>query len=144
MTLWLRATKSVAPRDALAAGAVAAVLSSAPSTLHALATGRDRREATLAAGSILLPHERDARRLFLAAVAVHITLSLGWALVLARVLPLRRPVLEGAAAGVAIAALDLGVVGRRVPRVRALPQLPQLADHIAYGVTVATVLSRSR
>ena len=44
---------------AVRAAAWAALLSGAPSTLHALATGRDPLEAALAAGSILLP-ARDA------------------------------------------------------------------------------------
>ena len=59
--------------------------------------------------------------LLLAAVPVHLALSLGWALLLARVLPRRHTVAWATAAGLAIAALDLGVVGRRFPRIRALP-----------------------
>jgi hypothetical protein len=49
--------------------------------------------------------------------------------------------LRGAAAGVGIAALDLGVGGRLFPRIGALPVLPQLADHAAYGATVGYVLA---
>jgi hypothetical protein len=77
-----------------------------------------------------------------AAVPVHIGLSVGWAAVLTR-LRVSTP-LGGAAAGVGIAALDLGVVGRLFPRIRALPVLPQLADHIAYGATVGYVLALRR
>jgi hypothetical protein len=47
-------------------------------------------------------------------------------------------------AGLGIAALDLGIVGRRVPRIRALPLAPQVADHLAYTETVAVVLARRR
>jgi hypothetical protein len=122
----------------------AAVSGGAPSTLWSLATGRDPLEATLAAGSVLLPHETRRARLVAAAVPVHLALSLGWAAALARVLPERREVVRGVLAGVAIAALDLGVLGRLFPRVRALPLLPQLADHIAYGATVGYVLGRRR
>ena len=129
-------------RDALAAGAWAAALSGVPSTLHALAAGRDPLEATKAAGSILLPGERRTLQLVAAAVPVHLALSLGWALVLAR-LGVRGP-LRGAAAGLAIAALDLGVAGRAVPRVRALPLGPQLLDHAAFGAIVGTRLARPR
>jgi hypothetical protein len=50
----------------------------------------------------------------------------------------------GALAGLGIAALDLGLIGRRFPRVRALPQLPQVADHVAYGATVGAVLALRR
>ena len=130
-------------RDGLAAGAVAAIPSGLPSTLHALVTGRDPLEATVAAGSILLPREQRTPVLLAAAVPVHVALSLGWGVVLAGTL--RHPTVpRGIAAGLAIAALDLGVVGRRFPRVRALPLLPQLADHAAYGAVAAAMLRRRR
>lgn len=131
-------------QDGLAAGAVAAVLSGAPSTVHALATRASPLEATLAAGTLLLPRERRPLALALAALPVHMALSLGWALLLAVLLPRRRTVAWATLAGLAIAALDLGVVGRRHPRIRALPQLPQVLDHIAYGAVVGVVLSRRR
>ncbi len=128
--------------DGLAAGAVAAIVSGLPSTVHALAAGRGPLEATLAAGSLLLPNETRRLQLFVAAAPVHFSISLGWGLVLARVLPRPPSVASGAAAGLAIAALDLGVIGRRFPRIRALPLVPQLADHIVFGATVAAVLAR--
>jgi hypothetical protein len=130
------------PADALAAGAVAAVLSGAPSTLHALLTGRDPLEASLAAGTLLLPRERRPARLLPAAAVAHVALSLGWAAVLAVVLPRRHATAGAVVAGLAIAALDLGVVGRRFDRIRALPLAPQVLDHVAYAVTVAVVLER--
>jgi hypothetical protein len=126
--------------DGLLAGAVAAVLSGIPSTVHAVVTGRDPLEATLAAGTILRPGETRPERLLAAAVPVHLALSLGWGVVLARVLPRRPPLVVGAAAGLAIAALDLGVAARRFPRIRALPPAGQLADHAAFGLVVAAVL----
>jgi hypothetical protein len=104
----------------------------------------DPLEATRAAGSILLPHETRTTRLVLAAMPVHLALSFGWALVLERVLPRGREVSGGVVAGLAIAACDLGVVGRFFPRIRALPPAPQVADHIAYGATVGLVLARRR
>jgi hypothetical protein len=122
----------------LRAAAWAALLSGAPSTVHALATGRDPLEATLAAGSILLPRETDRARLAAAAVPVHLALSLGWTAVLDRAGV--RTARRGALAGLAIAALDLGLVGRRHPRVRALPLLPQVADHVAFGIVAALFL----
>ena len=126
----------------LRAGAVAAVVSGAPSTAHALATGRDPLESTRAAGSLALPRERREARLLAAGVPVHLAVSLLWAVVLARTLPHRRPVAEGLAAGIAIHLLDYGAVGRRVPRLRALPTVPQLADHLAYGVVVSVLTAR--
>jgi hypothetical protein len=129
-------------RDAVRAGLIAAVVSGAPSTIHALATGRDPLEATYAAGSLLLPGERRRGVLLAAAIPVHLGISVGWAVLLAVVLPRRRTVLAGAAAGLAIAALDLGIVGRSFERIRALPVGPQLADHIAYGAVVGAALRK--
>lgn len=68
----------------LRAAAWAAALSGIPSTLHALATGRDPLEAVCAAGTILLPDEMNRVRLALAAVPLHLALSFGWALALDR------------------------------------------------------------
>jgi hypothetical protein len=137
-------TRAATVADGLAAGAAAAVLSGAPSTLHAIATRSNPLEPTLAAGTLLLPREQRPLALALAAVPVHLALSFGWALLLAALLPRRRTVAAGTLAGLAIAALDLGVVGRRRPRIRALPQLPQVLDHVAYGATVGAVLSLRR
>ena len=145
MRLVLRAgPRGSALADGIAAGAVAAVVSGAPSTAYAFAAGRDPLEATLAAGKLLRPHETKRARLVTAAVPVHLTLSLGWALVLSRVLPRRHSTAWGAAAGAAIAAVDLGVVGRRVPAIRALPTAPQVADHVLYGATVGWVMAKRR
>ena len=130
--------------DGLVAGIVSAAVSGIPSTVHALMSGRDPLEATLAAGALLVPREQRRARLVAAAAPVHAVISLGWALVLARVLPPRPTVAVGVAAGLAIAGLDLGLVGRRHARIRALPLAPQLADHAVYGATVAAVLRRRR
>jgi hypothetical protein len=130
--------------DALVAGAIAAVVSGAPSTLHALLTGRDPLEASLAAGTLLLADEQRPARLLAAAAVAHVALSLGWAVVLARVVPRRGAPGAAAVAGLAIAALDLGLVGRRFERIRTLPLTPQVLDHVAYAVTVAAVLGRKR
>lgn len=131
-------------RDAVAAGAIAALVGGAPSTVWALLSGADPLEPTLAAGSLLLPNERRRARLVVAAVPVHLALSLGWAFALERMLPRRHAVAGGAVAGAAIAALDLGVAGRRLGRIRTLPLAPQVADHLAYGATVGYVLARRR
>ncbi len=130
--------------DVMAAGVVAAALSGIPSTMHALLTGADPLEASRAAGSLLLPDEQRPVRLLGAAGLVHGSISLGWALILAAALPSRRTALTGGLAGVGIAALDLGLVGRRFPPIRRLPVPPQLADHVAYGATVGAVLAWRR
>ena len=128
-------------RRALEAGTWAGVLGGVPSTLHALATGRDPLEAALATGSLLLPLETRRGRLLAAAVPVHFGVSLAWALVLeqARV----RGAARGAAAGLGIAVFGLAAGRMLSPRFRALPLLPQVADHVAYGVIAGTVLGRA-
>jgi hypothetical protein len=123
----------------LRAACAAAALSGIPSTAHALATGRDPLEAAVAAGTILLPRETRPVRLLAAAVPVHLGLSLWWTVVLDRAGV--RGARAGAVTGLAIAALDLGVVGRRFPRIRALPLAPQLADHAAFGAIAGILLA---
>ena len=122
----------------LRAAAWAAALSGIPSTAHALATGRDPLEAAYAAGTILLPGETRPQRLLAAAVPVHLGISIAWTVALDRAGV--RGAARGAVAGLAIAALDLGLVGRRFPRIRALPVVPQLADHAAFGAIAAAML----
>ena len=124
----------------LRAAAWAAALSGIPSTAHALATGRDPLEAAYAAGTILLPRETRPARLLAAGTAAHLGISLGWTIVLDRAGV--RGAGRGALAGLGIAALDLGLVGRRVARIHALPVLPQLADHAAFGALAGRLLAR--
>jgi hypothetical protein len=123
---------------ALRAAVWAAALSGIPSTVHAVATGRDPLAAALAAGSILLPREESRAKLLAAAVPVHLALSYVWTLALDRAGV--RTSHAGALAGLAIAALDLKVVGGRFPRVRSLPLGPQLADHAAFGAIAGRLL----
>ena len=74
----------------------------------------------------------------------HVGLSLGWATVLAAALPRRATLRWSLAAGLGIAALDLGLIGRRFERIRALDPVPQVADHLGYAITVGVVLRRRR
>ncbi|SDU61852.1 hypothetical protein [Jiangella alkaliphila] len=97
--------------------AVAAVLSGLPSTACAVAAGGDVLAATRAAGT-LLPGRRS-RPSVAGGVA------------------------GGLAAGAAIAALDLELVGRRYPAIRALPRGPQWLDHLAFGAVVGAFSGRS-
>jgi hypothetical protein len=128
-------------RAGLRAGAIAGAVSGAPSTVHALVTRRSPLDAVRAAGTLLLGEDAPPRRLVVAGVAAHGVVSLGWGVALAVVLPRRRAVLCGAVAGLAIAGVDLGVLGGRWPRIRALPLLPQIADHVVYGAVVGAVLT---
>jgi len=124
----------------LRAAAWAAALSGIPSTVHALATGRDPLEAARAADAILLPQETSPERLLAAAVPVHLAISVAWTVVLDRAGV--RGALRGGLAGLAIAALDLGVASARYPRIRRLPLGPQLADHAAFGAIAGRLLQR--
>jgi hypothetical protein len=124
------------------AAAVASVVSGVPSTAHAVLTGRPPLEAARAAAT-LLPRHHD-RPGVATGLFVHVVVSAGWGTVLGLVLPKRHTVAWGAAAGLAIAVLDLGgIARRRAPTVGALPQAWQWADHVAFGATVGWVLSRA-
>lgn len=131
-------------RPSVEAGLVGAVCSGIPSTAWTLLRGEDLLDGARAAGAIVLPREQRTGVLLTAAVPVHLVLSVGWAIVLGAVLPRRAEPAIGLAAGAAIAALDLGVIGRRIPAIRALPQGRQWADHLAYGLTVGLVLRARR
>lgn len=129
--------------DGLVAGAVAAVLSGIPSTAVTVRRRGDVSASTRAAGRLLVAGGRSDATMLTAGVAVHAALSLGWGVALSLLLPERRTVAWGAVAGLAVAALDLGTVGRRVEAVAALETAPQVADHLAYGlVAAATVKAR--
>ncbi len=125
----------------VAAGLAGAALSGVPSTVVTLARGEDLLDGVRAAGAIVLPRETRTPVLLAAAVPVHLALSLGWAAVLdaADAGPV-----SGLALGLVIAALDLEVIGRRFPAIRALPQGRQWADHAAYGLVVGQWLRRRR
>jgi hypothetical protein len=131
-------------QDALYAGLFAAAVSGAPSTLIALARGDDLLEGARGAGTLLLPRATDTAPLLAAAVPVHLALSVGWAFALERALPPGRELAGGLLGGLAIAALDLELIGRRLPRIRALPQPRQWADHAAYGLAVGAALAYRR
>ena len=130
--------------DALISGLAGAAGSAVPSTAWTLLRGEDVLDGGRAAGAILLPAERRTWVLLAAAVPVHLGLSVGWAAVLDRVLPRRHEPAWGVAGGLAIAALDLGVIGRRIEPIRALPQGRQWADHAAYGLVVGLALRHRR
>ena len=133
------------PADVLVAGLAGAALSAVPSTAYTLATGGDLLEGARAAGAMLLPRERRTPVLLASAVPVHLALSLGWAAVLAPLLPRGAEVPAGIAGALAIAGLDLRLIApRRFPAVSALPQGRQWADHVAYGAAVGAVLAWRR
>jgi hypothetical protein len=126
--------------DGLVAGAVAGTLSGGPSTGLALVRRRPVLDATRAAGSLL-----GATTIPRGGVA-HGAVSFGWAFVLSALWPRTvRPAASmaiGAAAGAAIAVVDLGLVApRRYPAISALAKAPQVADHVLYGMLVAAVLT---
>ncbi|MEY2431907.1 MAG: hypothetical protein QOC92_1632 [Acidimicrobiaceae bacterium] len=127
--------------DVAVATAVASVASGAPSTVHALVTGRGLLDAARAAGT--LPPGREVRPGLVAGVVIHFAISGLWGVVLGWLLPRRHTVLWGALAGLGIAALSLLTIGRRRPAIAALPQIPQWADNVAFGVTMGWLLSRS-
>jgi len=118
----------------------AMVLSGLPSTGWALLRRVDPLAATRAAGSLVLPAERRHVPLVAAGLTAHLALSVGWAVVLEAALPARRRVAWGAVAGLAIAALDLGIAhtspAPRFAPVSELPLWPQVADHVAFGALI--------
>jgi hypothetical protein len=119
--------------DTLATALVAGSVSGLPSTLDAMRRQEPLLDSTRAAGTLI------GRRGVAAGAAAHAVISTGWSGVLLRVLPRRHSVVAGAGAGLAIGLVDLGVVGRRFPAIRALRLGPQLADHVLFGAAVGAM-----
>jgi len=126
-------------RSALRAWMVAGTLSGVPSTTWSLLQGQDLLAPARAAGTVL--PDRLGRSSLPAGVAAHAAISAWWILILT-VLARRRDVdsVFGAAAGLGIAALDLGIARRRYPAIAALDQVPQWLDHVAFGALAGRCL----
>jgi hypothetical protein len=117
------------------AAVIAGLLSGAPSTAHALVTRRPLLASTRAAGTLL------GRPTLARGVLAHAAMTGWWSAVLVTVLPSRSTVAWGAAAGLTIGIVDLGVATRRFPAIAALPRAPQLADHVAFGAVVGAAVA---
>jgi hypothetical protein len=123
----------------------AATFRGVPSTLHALLTGGDLRsaidyvhDATCAVGTLVPP----GRPGFIRGAIVHLGISAACGEALARGLPQRPSVAWGAAAGLAIGVINLGIIGRKFSAIRALPIVPGLADNVAFGALFAVLADR--
>jgi hypothetical protein len=126
---------------------VSAAVSGLPSTLHALAARRSLRaagaaalEATRAVGTLIPPGRPGVVR----GAVVHLAISAACGEGLARTLPRHHTVAWGAGAGLLIGIVNVGVIGRAFPAIRALPFAPALADNVAFGVLFALVVDRPR
>ncbi len=127
-------------KDWVRATAIAALLSGIPSTAHAALTNQDPLAATKAAGKLARPTEHRTPHLVAAAIPTHLAISLAWGYAISKI---PNPTAwRGALAGLAIATLDLHLPGKRLAPIRALPRVPQLADHVAFGTTVAWLMRR--
>lgn len=120
------------------AATVAGTVSGAPSTVHAVLTGRSPLAAARAAGALL-----GKPSLVRGAIA-HVAITVWWVSVLAAVLPRGRELPGAVVAAVGIHGLDLGVIGRRIGPIAELPQLPQLLDHLAFGAATGATLAWCR
>lgn len=129
-------------RSVVEAFVVAAIVSGVPSTAWSLATGHDPLEATRAAGLMLVDADAGPVAVFAVAAVVHLAVSAWWTAVLARTLPARAPYLGAGVAALLIAGLDLLLIGRHIPSIRALALGPQIADHLAFTLLLALVLDR--
>jgi hypothetical protein len=132
-------------RRVMEASLVAATFSGLPSTLHALIKQRSLRsaatyvyDATCAVGTLVPPGRPGFGR----GVAVHLAISMLCGEALARTLPGDHSAEWGAAAGLVIGVINVGVIGRSFPAIRHLPLVPQLADNVMFGTVFGLVLDR--
>jgi hypothetical protein len=132
-------------RRVMEATLVASTVSGLPSTVHALVKQRSLRaaavyiyDATRAVGALVPPGRPGFGR----GVVVHIAISMLCGGTLARTLPRNHSAEWGAAAGLAIGVINVGVIGRSFPAITDLPLVPQLADNAMFGTVFALVLDR--
>ncbi len=132
-------------RAVMEATVLASALSGAPSTLHALIKRRSVRaaavyvyDATRAVGTLVPPGRPGFGR----GIVVHLAISMVCGEAFARTLPRDHPAEWGATAGFVIGVVNVGVIGRSFPAIRALPLVPQLADNVMFGTVFAATLAR--
>jgi hypothetical protein len=132
-------------RRVVEATLLAATLSGLPSTLHAFVKQRSLRaaavyvyHATRAVGTLVPPGRPGFGR----GAVVHIAISLMCGETLARTLPRDHSAEWGAAAGLVIGVINVGVLGRSFPAISSLPLAPQLADNVMFGTVFAVALAR--
>lgn len=132
-------------RRVIEATLVAAAFSGLPSTLYTAIRRRSPRsaaayvyDATCAVGTLVPPGRRGFGR----GVAVHLAISWLCGVMLARTLPRDHSAEWGAAAGLAIGVVNVGVIGRSFPAIRGLPLVPQLADNMMFAAVFAVALDR--
>lgn len=132
-------------RRIIEATAVAAVLGGAPSSVDAFRRNPGLRsvvtyvrDTTCAVGTLAPP----GRPGFVRGSIIHVGISAACGELLARTLPETHSVAWGAAAGLAIGVVNVAIIGRRFPAIRALPLIPQLADNAAFGAVFALVADR--
>ncbi len=129
----------------LVAGALAGVLGGIPSTVYLLATGGDLFASLNALAAMVNANELPILARLAVAGGVHFAVSFGWAGVLVALLPRRAPILGALVSSALIAVLDLILIAPRFfAEVAALAFMPQLADHLAWGLTVGAVLRARR
>jgi hypothetical protein len=132
-------------RGVMEATLCAATFSGLPSTLHAFIKQRSLRSAavyvydtTRAVGTLIPPGRPGFGR----GVVVHVAISMLCGETLAWTLPHDHSAEWGAAAGFVIGVINVGVIGRWFPAIRALPLAPQIADNVMFGTVFAVVLDR--
>lgn len=125
--------------DGLLAGAVGGVAGWVASALHG-----DLPAAARAAGSIVLPERAAPATLAAVGVLTHSAVAMNWGVVMSRFLNRQRPTTHGVAVGVGLFAFQYWLFGRCYPRIRSLPAVVQLADHLLYGAVTGAALSRLR
>jgi hypothetical protein len=132
-------------RRLMEATLLAATFSGLPSTLHAFVKQRSLRsaavyayDATRAVGTLVPPGRPGFGR----GVVVHLAISMLCGETLARTLPRDHSAAWGAAAGLVLGVINVGVIGRSFPAITGLPLVPQLADNVMFGTVFAVVLDR--
>jgi len=123
---------------------VASLAGGLPSTTLAALQGRPvvayGLDTTRRVGVLVPPFRRGFAR----GVLAHAVISVVAGEVLAATLPRPRSIAWGAAAGLVMGIVNVGVIGRRIPAIAELPLAPQLADNIAFGMIFAAIVDHKK
>jgi len=127
-------------KQIIAAGIIGILLSSIPSTIYYRVTSQNILEPFLSIGLIFIDLSHFYL-LILISAALHFLISLFWSMVLKFIIPNKKQLLFGMFTGIAIALIDLIIIGSHIPGIANLEFFPLLADHVLWGIIVTGIYS---
>lgn len=127
----------------LIASIIAAVASGIPSTTYFIISGQNILLSIRAIGLIFFANSYPDYLILFVSACIHLMVSLFWCILLKLLMPQTKPLFFGIMAGIVIAVVDILLIGSHIPAIEHLAFLPQLADHILWGLIVTFIYSQN-